>query len=68
MRVAVGGFMHESNTFAPLPADRERFLEGSLTYGPAMVPVWQSAHHEVGGFVAGTWWMTSSRAQDTPAA
>ncbi len=53
MRIAVGGFMHESNTFAPLPADRERYLEGSLTYGPAMVPVWQSAHHEVGGFVAG---------------
>src|SRR5262249_9609526 len=53
MRVAVGGFMHESNTFAPLPADRERFLEGSLTYGPAMVPAWQSAHHEVGGVIWG---------------
>ena len=21
MRIAIGGFMHESNTFAPLPAD-----------------------------------------------
>jgi microcystin degradation protein MlrC len=46
--------MHESNTFAPLPADRERFLEGSLTYGPAMVPVWRDAHHEVGGFIEGS--------------
>ena len=53
MRIAIGGFMHESNTFASLPADRERFREGSLTYGPAMVPVWREAHHEVGGFIAG---------------
>ncbi|HEV3437405.1 MAG TPA: M81 family metallopeptidase [Gemmata sp.] len=52
MRIAIGGFMHESNTFAPLPADLSRFREGSLTYGPAMVPVWREAHHEVGGFIA----------------
>ncbi|MBA4187882.1 MAG: MlrC domain protein [Planctomycetaceae bacterium] len=51
MRIAIGGFMHESNTFAPLPANRERFLEGSLTYGQAMVPIWREAHHEVGGFI-----------------
>lgn len=53
MRIAIGGFMHESNTFAPLPASRDRFLEGSLTYGPAMVPIWSEAHHEVGGFIGG---------------
>ena len=53
MRIAIGGFMHESNTFAPLPAGRERFLEGSLTYGPALVSTWREAHHEVGGFIAG---------------
>jgi microcystin degradation protein MlrC len=53
MRIAIGGFMHESNTFAPLPADLTRFREGSLTYGPAVVPVWQKAHHEVGGFIEG---------------
>src|SRR5262245_8373481 len=51
MRIAIGGFMHESNTFAPLPTNRERFLEASLTYGPAMLPVWREAHHEVGGFI-----------------
>lgn len=51
MRIAIGGFLHESNTFAPLPAGRERFLEGSLTYGSAMVPTWKDAHHEAGGFV-----------------
>jgi microcystin degradation protein MlrC len=53
MRIAVGGFMHESNTFAPLPADLNRFREGSLTYGDAVIPVWQEAHHEVGGFIEG---------------
>ncbi len=53
MRIAVGGFMHESNTFSKSPADRDRFREGSLTYGAALVPVWREAHHEVGGFLAG---------------
>jgi microcystin degradation protein MlrC len=53
MRIAIGGFMHESNTFAPLPTDLRRFRDGSLTYGDAMVPTWQEAHHEVGGFIAG---------------
>ncbi|MCS6863823.1 MAG: M81 family metallopeptidase [Gemmataceae bacterium] len=53
MRIAIGGFLHESNTFAPLPADRQRFREGSLTYGDALIPVWQQAHHEVGGFIEG---------------
>lgn len=53
MRIAVAGFMHESNTFAPLPADLNRFREGSLTYGDAVIPIWQDAHHEVGGFIEG---------------
>lgn len=53
MRIAVAGFMHESNTFAPLPADLDRFREGSLTYGDAVVPIWQDAHHEMGGFIEG---------------
>lgn len=51
MRIAIGGFMHESNTFAPLLADLERFREGSLTYGPTLVTTWREAHHEVGGFI-----------------
>ena len=50
MRIAVGGFMHESNTFADLPTDRRRFEEGSLTRGDALAAAWRDAHHEVGGF------------------
>lgn len=53
MRIAIGGIMHESNTFAAQATDLDRFREGSLTYGPAMVPVWRDAHHEVGGFIEG---------------
>src|SRR5947207_1275823 len=53
MRIAIGGFMHESNTFASTPTGLDAFREGSLTYGPDLVPVWKAAHHEVGGFIAG---------------
>jgi len=53
MRIAIAGLMHESNTFAPQPADGQRFLEGSWTTGDAMLPVWRDAHHEMGGFIEG---------------
>ncbi len=53
MRIAIGGIMHESNTFAPMLTDRRRFEEGSLTRGEALRTVWSEAHHEVGGFLAG---------------
>src|ERR1700722_6198104 len=53
MRIAIGGIMHESNTFAAAPTDRRKFEEGSLTRGDAMLPVWRDAHHELGGFIAG---------------
>jgi microcystin degradation protein MlrC len=53
MRIAIGGFMHESNTFADEQTGLQRFREGSLTYGDAVIPIWQEAHHEVGGFIEG---------------
>src|SRR6516164_4356424 len=53
MRIAIGGVMHESNTFASTVTDRARFEEGSLTWGDAMLPVWREAYHEMGGFIAG---------------
>lgn len=53
MRIAVAGFMHESNTFNPLKADRDAFLAQSLTFGPAVLDDWRDAHHEVGGFFEG---------------
>ncbi|MBI3411371.1 MAG: M81 family metallopeptidase [Planctomycetes bacterium] len=53
MRIAVAGFMHESNTFNPMKADRAAFLAQSLTFGPAMLDDWRDAHHEIGGFFEG---------------
>jgi microcystin degradation protein MlrC len=54
MRIAVAGFMHESNTFNPLRTDRAAFAAQSLTYGPALVDEWRDAHHEMGGFLTAT--------------
>jgi len=51
MRIAVAGFMHESNTFNPLKTDRAAFQAQSLTFGPALLDEWRDAHHEVGGFI-----------------
>ncbi len=51
MRIAIAGFMHESNTFNPLRADRAGFVEQSLVFGPGFLEEWRPAHHEVGGFI-----------------
>jgi microcystin degradation protein MlrC len=51
MRIAIAGFMHESNTFNPFKADRAAFAIQSLTFGPALAEEWRDAHHEVGGFL-----------------
>lgn len=53
MRIAVAGFMHESNTFNPLKADRAAFEAQTLTLGPDFVAEWRDAHHEIGGFIEG---------------
>jgi microcystin degradation protein MlrC len=51
MRLAVAGFMHESNTFNPLRTGRAAFAAQSLTFGAALLDEWRDAHHEVGGFL-----------------
>jgi microcystin degradation protein MlrC len=53
MRIAVAGFMHESNTFNPMRTDRAAFAAQGLSFGPALLDEWSEAHHEVGGFIAG---------------
>jgi microcystin degradation protein MlrC len=53
VRIAIGGIMHESNTFAATLTDRARFVEGSLAHGPEILNVWRDAHHEMGGFIEG---------------
>src|SRR5262249_29833069 len=51
MRIAIAGFMHESNTFTPLRTDRAAFAGQSLVFGTALLDEWREAHHEVGGLI-----------------
>ncbi len=52
-RVAIGGILHESNSFSNLPTDRTAFERGSLRFGEAIFAEWAESQHEVGGFIAG---------------
>ncbi len=54
MKIAIAGFMHESNTFSPTPTDRAAFESASLRFGQAILPEWKDAHHEMGGFIEGS--------------
>ena len=53
VRIAIGGLMHESNTFAPERTGLAAFLAGGLETGPGLAARWGDAHHEVGGFLEG---------------
>jgi microcystin degradation protein MlrC len=50
MKLAIGGIMHESNTFCATPTDRAAFEAGGLLFGDEIREKWADAHHEVGGF------------------
>ncbi len=51
LRVAVLGFHHESNTFAPVPATLERFLDGGLSEGVEMVRRYATSQATLAGFL-----------------
>jgi microcystin degradation protein MlrC len=54
-RVAIGGFMHETNTFGPSKAGLEAFVEGggwpSLSEGPALINATRNVNMGICGFV-----------------
>jgi microcystin degradation protein MlrC len=52
-RIGIAGFMHESNTFATTKTSRTQFEEAFFHKGADLVPVWEEAHHELGGFIEG---------------
>jgi len=52
-RIGIAGFLHESNTFSPLPTTRREFEQTSLTKGEDLVKRWDGSHHELGGFLDG---------------
>ena len=49
--IAIGGIMHESNTFSDKPTD---FAAFHTSVGDEIVDVWTDTHHEMGGFIEGT--------------
>ncbi|MBP5856984.1 M81 family metallopeptidase [Marivibrio halodurans] len=55
MRIAVGGFQHETNTFAPVKADFESFARAggwpALAHGPAMLEAVDGVHIPITGAV-----------------
>ncbi|MBI3667872.1 MAG: M81 family metallopeptidase [Acidobacteria bacterium] len=52
-RVAIGGILHESNSFSTLATDRAAFERSNLKTGDAILAEWGESQHEVGGFIAG---------------
>lgn len=50
-KLAIGGIMHESNTFSSAPTDFNAF---SRTIGADIFSVWKDTHHEIGGFIEST--------------
>ena len=48
--VAIGGIMHESNTFSDTPTDFEAF---HTSVGDEIIGAWADTHHEMGGFIQG---------------
>jgi len=53
MRIAIAGFLHESNTFAPWPTTLRHFSDIAIARGEEIFRVWGAAHHEIGGFFEG---------------
>jgi len=51
MRIAIGGIMHESNSFSPARTGLEGF---SIQRGDEIIDWWRQTHHEIGGFIEGT--------------
>ncbi len=48
--IAIGGIMHESNTFSDTPTDFDAF---HTSLGDEIVDAWADTHHEMGGFIHG---------------
>ena len=50
MRIAIGGIMHESNSFSSVQTTLDDF---TIHRGEEIIQWWAQAHHEMGGFIEG---------------
>ncbi|PIU65923.1 MAG: MlrC domain protein [Armatimonadetes bacterium CG07_land_8_20_14_0_80_59_28] len=53
MRIAIGGIMHESNSFSHTRTSLADFQQQSIYYGENLIDAWRHNHHEMGGFIEG---------------
>lgn len=53
MRVGIISLLHESNTFVTAPTTLANFRRDVLLVGHEILPHFEAAHHEVGGFITG---------------
>lgn len=51
--IAIGGILHESNTFSNVPTNRAAFESGYLIFDNDILDIWGESHHEIGGFIEG---------------
>ena len=52
-RIAVGGILHESNTFSSDPTDLDDFRGRSLRRGTEIRDEYATSQHEIGGYIEG---------------
>ena len=52
-RIGIAGFLHESNSFSPIPTPYQHFKETSYTTGKSLLDRWEGTHHQLGGFLEG---------------
>jgi microcystin degradation protein MlrC len=52
-RIAVGGIMHESNTFSKVKTDLQDFAGRLITRGDEIFAEFATSAHEVGGYIEG---------------
>lgn len=53
MRIGLIALLHESNTFAAEPTSLESFRRDVFVRGSDVIEIFQGAHQEMGGFIAG---------------
>jgi microcystin degradation protein MlrC len=52
-RIAIGGMLHESNSFAAKPTGMAAFQASHIHRGEAIVREWSQSNHEVAGYLEG---------------
>ena len=52
-RVGIAGFLHESNSYSPIPTPYQHFKDTNFTRGHGLLERWEGTHHQLGGYLEG---------------